>query len=245
MGKLERLVGINRVLCHVLRYLLGTAMLMYAIVKLVNVQFQVSPFTYTRPLDQVPGRMLAWAVLGYAPWFQRLLGVAELVPSLLLLVRRTARLGAILMFPVVLNVTLMNFALDLWHDTKIISSVLLGIDVYLLLSAWPQLAEALKTVLGPPRVVRPLFRWLEAALAVLIVMSWCFYDYYGYERDAILISDFTGVRQINAAHGWSRGFALVVKTLFRRANKRDFILTCGSMSIMHRAKPYPARRGGP
>ena len=90
-----RMLGdINRTLYHAARYLLGTIMLYYAIVKLVNVQFQVSPFTYTRPLDQVPGRMLAWAYLGYAPWFQRLLGVAEFTPALMLFLRRTARLAA-------------------------------------------------------------------------------------------------------------------------------------------------------
>jgi hypothetical protein len=92
------LVLINRILYHGVRYLLGTVMLYYAMLKLINVQFQVSPFTYTRPLDEVPGRMLAWAYLGYAPWFQRLLGVTEFAPALMLFFRRTARLAAALMF---------------------------------------------------------------------------------------------------------------------------------------------------
>lgn len=48
---MRTLVLINRILYHGVRYLLDTIMLYYAIVKLVNVQFQVSPFTYTRPLD--------------------------------------------------------------------------------------------------------------------------------------------------------------------------------------------------
>jgi hypothetical protein len=131
---MRTLVLINRILYHGVRYLLGTVMLYYAIVKLINVQFQVSPFTYTRPLDQVPGRMLAWAYLGYAPWFQRLMGAAEFAPALMLFFRRTARLAAALMFAVLLNVVRVNFALDLWHDTKIISCQLLGLDLYLLLN---------------------------------------------------------------------------------------------------------------
>jgi hypothetical protein len=53
--------------------------------------------------------MLAWAYLGYAPWFQRLLGVAEFVPALMLFFRRTARLAAVLMFAVLVNITLVNF----------------------------------------------------------------------------------------------------------------------------------------
>jgi hypothetical protein len=150
---------INRILYHATRTLLGSVMLYYAIVKIVNVQFQVSPFTYTRPLDQVPGRMLAWAYLGYAPWFQRLLGLAEFVPALLLFFRRTARLGAVLMFPVLLNVMLINFALDLWHDTKIISSILLGINLYLLINEWSYLRDALAKLFEGPAWHRLIFRW--------------------------------------------------------------------------------------
>lgn len=200
---MRTLENINRLLCHATRYLLGTAMLYYAIVKIVNVQFQVSPFTYTRPLDQVPGRMLAWAYLGYAPWFQRLLGFGELVPALLLLFRRAARLGALLMFPVLLNVLLVNFALDLWHDTKIISSVLLGLNIYLLINEWSYLREVLAKTLesSPPR--RPILRWAEAIIPLVLLTVLCVNYYYDYERDARLISDFTGTRQINGAGAWA------------------------------------------
>jgi hypothetical protein len=200
---MRRLGGINRFFYHAARYLLGTVMLYYAIVKIVNVQFQVSPFTYTRPLDQVPGRMLAWAYLGYAPWFQRLLGVAELVPAMLLFFRRTARLGAVLMFAVLLNITLVNFALDLWHDTKVISCQLLGLDVYLLINQSSYLREALAKILEAPAPMRSIFRWSEAIIPFVILTVLCVNHYYDYERDARLISDFTGTRQINGAGAWA------------------------------------------
>jgi hypothetical protein len=194
---------INRTLYHAARYLLGTIMLYYAIVKLGNVQFQVSPFTYTRPLDQVPGRMLAWAYLGYAPWFQRLLGVAEFVPAMMLFFRRTARLGAVLMFAVVLNVLLVNFALDLWHDTKIISCQLLALNLYLLINQSSYLRQALGKILEAPAPLRPIFGWAEAIIPVVILAVMCINHYYGYEHDARLISDFTGTREINGAGAWA------------------------------------------
>lgn len=200
---MKALGDINRTLYHAARYLLGTVMLYYAIVKLVNVQFQVSPFTYTRPLDQVPGRMLAWAYLGYAPWFQRLLGVAEFVPAMMLFFRRTARLGAVLMFPVLLNVLLINFALDLWHDTKIISCQLLAINIYLLLNDWASLRQALAKLLEAPTQLRPVFRWAEAMIPLAVLTVLFLNHYYDYERDARLISDFTGTRQVNGAGSWA------------------------------------------
>jgi methylamine utilization protein MauE len=195
--------NINRTFYHAARYLLGTIMLYYAIVKLLNVQFQVSPFTYTRPLDQVPGRMLAWAYLGYAPWFQRLLGVAEFVPALMLFFRRTARLGAVLMFAVLLHITLVNFALDLWHDTKIISCQLLSLNIYLLINQWSYLREALEKMLEAAAPMRPIFRWTEATIPFVVLTVLCFNHYHDYERDARLISDFTGTRQINGAGAWA------------------------------------------
>lgn len=174
----------------------------YAIVKIINVQFQVSPFTYTRPLDQVPGRMLAWAYLGYAPWFQRLLGIAEFVPAMLLLFRQTARIGAIPTFPVLLNILLVNFALDLWHDTKIISCQLLVLDVYLLINHYSCLWEALAKMLEALAPMRPFFRWSEAIIPFVVVIVLCVNHYFGYEREARQISDFTGTRQINGAGAW-------------------------------------------
>jgi hypothetical protein len=203
MAAMRTLGNINRIFYHAARYLLGTVMLYYAIVKIVNVQFQVSAFTYTRPLDQVPSRMLAWAYLGYAPWFQRLLGIAEFVPALLLFFRRTARLGAVLMFAVLLNITLINFALDLWHDTKIISCLLLGLDIYLLINQYLYLREALAKILAAPTPMRSIFRWLEVIIPVVVLTVLCANHYYDYERDARLISDFTGTRQINGAGAWA------------------------------------------
>jgi hypothetical protein len=200
---MNTLGSINRILYHAARYLLGSVMLYYAMVKILNVQFQVSPFTYTRPLDQVPGRMLAWAYLGYAPWFQRLLGIAEFVPALLLFFRRTARFGAVLIFPVLLHVMLVNFALDLWHDTKIISCQLLGLDIYLLINQWTYLRETLAKILEAPSPARPVFRWAEAIIPLVVVIVLCVNHYYDYERDARLISDFTGTRQINGAGAWA------------------------------------------
>jgi hypothetical protein len=242
---MRTLVRFNWILYHGTRYLLATVMLYYAIVKLVNVQFQVSPFTYTRPLDQVPGRMLAWAYLGYAPWFQRLLGIAEFVPALMLFFRRTARLGTVLMFAVLLNIMLVNFALDLWHDTKVISCELLGLDIYLLVNQWPYLREALAKFLESPAPMRPIFRWSEAVAPFVVLLALCVNHYYDYERDARLISDFTGVRQINGAGAWAvETLRIDGKDVSQQAAVGACTSTCGSTCTTHRVKSCPARKEG-
>lgn len=53
---------------------------------------------------------MVWALYGYPPVYGRFTGLYEVVPALLLLSRRTATLGALGLFAVSLNVTVMDFA---------------------------------------------------------------------------------------------------------------------------------------
>jgi hypothetical protein len=105
----------------VARLFLGLAMVPYAIDKLLAYQFKIPAWSYAQPLGATSGSTLAWATFGYSPRLQMLLGLFELIPALLLLNARTRRLGALIMLPVLLNVALINFSLDLWSGTKTVS----------------------------------------------------------------------------------------------------------------------------
>jgi hypothetical protein len=91
---------------------------------------------------------LAWAFLGKAVWFQIFLGFVELIPSILLLFRKTTLLGAVLMLPVTLNVLLINYALDLWPDTKVMASGLFTLNVLILIFEWEKIIAAFKIVIS-------------------------------------------------------------------------------------------------
>ena len=130
-------------------YLLGLTMIPYALTKLFRTQFIVLPFhQWSEPLKDISGTTLTWAFLGYSPWFTVLLGLLELVPSVLLLFRKTRLLGAILLLPVVLNVFLINVALDLWQNTQIISGGLLLLNITVLLFHFPLLKAFANRILG-------------------------------------------------------------------------------------------------
>lgn len=123
-------------------YLLGLGMVPYGLTKLLRTQFVVLPFQqWSEPLKDISGTTLTWAFLGYSKWFTVLLGVLELLPAILLLFRKTRLLGAILLLPVVLNVFLINIALDLWKETQIISGMLLILNLGILLLNFPVLKE--------------------------------------------------------------------------------------------------------
>jgi hypothetical protein len=138
-----------------LRYLLGLSMLPYAVSKMLKMQFIIFPFsTWQQSLEHLPGAAIAWAFLGYSEWFSILLGLFQAVPAVLLLFRRTYLLGAILMFPILLNVVLINYAMQLWLNTQMISLLLLTMNVVILLFRFRTLRSIWRLVSKPERFKR-------------------------------------------------------------------------------------------
>jgi len=190
------------------RYFLAYGMMPYSISKLANLQFQVSAWVYSQPLGNASGRALTWAFLGYAPWFQFLLGAFETIPALLLCFRRTWRIGALLLFPVLLNVVFLNLAMDLWDNTKRIGLILLFLNSYLLASDWPMYVSFLRTLLQRPTSVGHQ-RWKVASgMAEILIPAagvavFCYSFFTSVAERQGTISDFIGDRQINRSGSWT------------------------------------------
>ncbi|HLJ88008.1 MAG TPA: hypothetical protein VKZ53_14395 [Candidatus Angelobacter sp.] len=91
----------------ILRILLCLIFLGYGLVKLLGGQF----FHDDRVLDSktIDGGQLVFWFYGYSPVYGRFLGLCEAVPAMLLLFRRTATLGAAMLFAVSVNITVMDF----------------------------------------------------------------------------------------------------------------------------------------
>lgn len=92
------------------RLLLAAIFAFYGITKLLGGQYYYGDWVLDK--DTVDGTSLVWAFYGYSPFYGRITGLFELIPALLLLSRRTATLGALALFAVSLNITLMDFGFD-------------------------------------------------------------------------------------------------------------------------------------
>jgi hypothetical protein len=75
-----------------------------------------------------------WSFYGRYSSLQILLGLAELVPALLLLFRRTTFIGAVMMWPVVANVVLLNTYFEIGGLTLPVSMLILVFTTYILYS---------------------------------------------------------------------------------------------------------------
>ena len=93
---------------RVIAVVLGLVFLLYGIVKVLGSQFHYGHFVLDK--DTVAGPMMVWCFFGYSEFYGRFIGVAEMVPGLLLLWPRTTTVGAALLFPVIFNITVMDYA---------------------------------------------------------------------------------------------------------------------------------------
>ncbi len=190
------------------RFALAFGMFPYGISKLLLLQFQVGASIYAQPLGSALGPTLTWAFLGYSPAFQFLLGACEIIPATLLLFARTRRLGALLLFPVLLNVTLINYFLDLWAATRIISSALLALNVFLILYDYQMYLGFLSCLVAKPEPIANRKLRLSAKIASFVVpaaaltaFGFMFHSQVAAQLDPF--TDFIGRRQINRAGSWT------------------------------------------
>ena len=164
-----------------LRYFLSLTLLGYGFAKLMGGQFQPVDAMH---LDERVGEMspmgMLWTFQGASMPYTYFAGVAEIVPAILLLWRRTATLGAVIAMAVMTNVVMLNLCYDV--PVKLFASLLL---LAAALIAMPQLHRLLRAVLGgavaevPPRVrssARVERLRLLAKIGMLVFVGWTLYS---------------------------------------------------------------------
>jgi uncharacterized membrane protein YphA (DoxX/SURF4 family) len=155
----------------VLRYVLAQAMLSYGISKILRQQFSdLTPYQLDQRVGDMSPMGLVWTFMGYSTAYTIFAGLAEAVGGALLLWRRTATLGALILIPVMTNVVLLNFCYDV--PVKLYSSQLLILAIVI---AAPSLRRLIGVALGraaaevPPRV-RMSPRWERARLIASLTL---------------------------------------------------------------------------
>ena len=152
---------------HVIRVFLAITFATYGLVKVLGGQYNYGDWVIDK--KTVDGTSLVWAFYGYSPVYGRFTGLFELVPAILLLIPRTATIGAAALFAVALNVTAMDFgfhypavkyfalgytvllAVLLWADREKLSLLLLNREQARAIMASPPAvnAEASRPLFSP------------------------------------------------------------------------------------------------
>ncbi len=152
-------------------FFLAVVFIVYGLTKLLGGQFYYGDWTVDK--KTVDGPFLVWAFYGYSPVYARFIGLAELIPAILLLIPRTATVGALALFLVALNVTVLDFAFGFpsVKYASLVYTVLLGV---LLWSDRTKLRRLVERAAPIPATDGPApsaaFRRAGIALAVLFVL---------------------------------------------------------------------------
>jgi hypothetical protein len=156
-----------------LRYSLALTMILYGLTKVFKVQMpDLRPGDLATPLGDLTPMGLAWAFMGYSTAYSVFAGLAEVAAGVLLLGRRTAVLGALVVVAVMTNVVMMNLCFDI--PVKLYATQLLVTALVILA---PSLRRLLGAALGravpelpPPPRWSP--RWERARwIAKLVVLT--------------------------------------------------------------------------
>lgn len=94
----------------VIRVGLGLIFATYGLVKVLGGQYNYGDWVIDK--KTVSGTSLVWAFFGYSQFYGRATGLFELLPAILIMIPRTATIGAAALFAVSLNITLLDFAYD-------------------------------------------------------------------------------------------------------------------------------------
>ena len=187
-----------------LRFFLAYTIMQYGAAKVLDVQFSSNIETLdTRVADMRP-MTVAWTFFGYSFSYEFFIGCSQIAAALLLLFRRTATLGAILMVTIMSNIVFVNFAFDVC--VKFFSSTYLVMSLYLLVDDATRLTNVLllnrtaEKRIYPPLFQKPVLKRVAGILGVLIGVFAIAYPLYYTVR----MMEKYGVRKHSALYGvWS------------------------------------------
>jgi hypothetical protein len=157
---------LHQIFRYLLRFVLATIMIHYGVLKIIPVQMTSPPpfGALTQPLGDLTRMRLLWLFTGASPAYETLVGCAELLGAVLLLLPRTTLLGGVICAGNLSMVVVLNFCYDV--HVKLIALHLLVMALLLVAPDVPRLADVFLFNRGTePARTPPLFsnRWLDRA----------------------------------------------------------------------------------
>ena len=107
-------------------------LLAYGFAKLTHAQFTILDSELDKPMGQVSGFWLTWYYFSYSGVYSAIIALSQITGAVLLTFRKTTLLGACLLFPIVVNIALVDilYGIDLGATIMAIF-VLIGLIILL------------------------------------------------------------------------------------------------------------------
>src|SRR5258708_21692623 len=118
-----------------IRVLVASVFVLYGTLKLLDLQLSTGDLSDMR-FGQASPMLVTWHFFSLSPLYHHSIGIAQIITGILLIVPRTAPVGALCFFVIILNIVLINFGYDIATDVKIFSLILLFLTSLLIRRHW-------------------------------------------------------------------------------------------------------------
>lgn len=175
------------------KLLFAIVLCVYGFAKLLGTQFSRPYLLYGTELGDLDGSLVTVAFFSYSSVYGNTIGILQIVCSLALLFRRTARFGFLILLPVLANILFIDFTFDGWEGPRVIISSLMYILLFNLSCDYKEIKEFLLTPQGifpgsksvPTTVLLAMpgnFKAVLKLLLILLVILFSANDLYRYKK---------------------------------------------------------------
>lgn len=183
------------------RYLFAIVLSEYGFAKLSGTQFSRPYLLYGTELGDLDGNLTTVAFISYSSIYGNTIGVLQIVCSLLLLFRKTARLALFILLPILTNIFFIDFAFDGWEGPRLIISSLMYIVLFNLSCDYKEIKNfflAPQAVLpGRKSVPSTMNEKFKPALKMVLIIGIIFFSY-------------NELHQFNKASTYAPGYSAVI-----------------------------------
>jgi hypothetical protein len=159
------------------RWIAATLCILYGFAKINGSQFTVLDSELTKPLGQVSGFWLTWYYFGYSAVYGTLIALLQIAAGVLLIVPRTALLGALLLLPIATNILLIDVFYGIDIGGTLAAAVLL-LCVWLTIATYvPRLRKAILLETLPMRPAPRVFIALSVVTIGAFGFTWWVANY--------------------------------------------------------------------
>jgi hypothetical protein len=126
----------NWIFYALMRWTIAFIILFYGFAKLAGAQFTILNSELDKPMGHVSGFWLVWYFFGYSKIYGTFIALAQIFGAILLTFRKTALLGACILFPIAFNIALVDIFYRIEPAATFAALlVLFGLSILLLMHA--------------------------------------------------------------------------------------------------------------
>ncbi|WP_299900560.1 hypothetical protein [uncultured Aquimarina sp.] len=192
-----------RLIC---RYFVALMMFSYASAKIWGTQFSSDLSIGESTVDSLNGFRLTWYFYGFSKTYGMLIAAAQIIAAILLLFRKTVRMGTVLLLSFMVNILMLDIFYGIDAATPM-AMLLTAMGIFLLLSDWRAfkayfLKEELEVNAYKEELPKKLTRihWFKYILIPIMFLT-MFFGIYALKENFMKKNEFFGEWKVE--HSWS------------------------------------------